>query len=71
MATRRTTIIADADLLDRVDRCARRLGTTKTALVTNALEAFLAEHDLPPTLGFVAIGRSGHGRLSQIGRAHV
>lgn len=71
MPTKRTTIIAEADLLDRVDRCARRLGTTKTAVVAAALEAFLAEHDAPAPLAFVAIGRSGHGRLSLDARSIV
>lgn len=64
MPTKRTTILADADLLDRVDRLARQTGTTKTTLITTALEAFLAEHEGHPSLGFVGIGRSGHGRLS-------
>jgi len=63
--TRRTTILADPDLLDRVDRHARRLRTTKTAVITAALEAYLAEHGgPPPDLSFVGIGRSTHGRLS-------
>ena len=61
---KRTTILADADLLDRVDRHARRTGTTKTALIGAALEAYLAEHEEAPGLGFIAIGQSGHGRLS-------
>jgi predicted DNA-binding protein len=61
---RRTTILADADLLERVDRHARRTGRTKTAIVTAALEAFLGEHEGSPDLPFVAVGRSSHGRLS-------
>ena len=61
---RRTTILADADLLERVDRHARRTGQTKTAVVTAALEAFLAEHEGSTDLPFVAVGRSSHGRLS-------
>lgn len=64
MPLRRTTILADADLLDRVDRHARRAGTTKTAIVGAALEAYLAAREAPPALPFVAIGRSAHGRLS-------
>jgi len=63
-AMRRTTILADPDLLDRVDRHARRERITKTALVTAALEAYLAAHGPPPDLPFVGIGRSTHGRLS-------
>ena len=69
MTTRRTTILADADLLDRLDRHARRTGTTKTAVVAAALETYLAEHEAAPGLGFIAIGQSGHGRLSLDGRS--
>lgn len=69
MNARRTTILADADLLDRVDRFAHRARTTKTAVVTAALEAYLAEHDVAPELGFIGVGRSGHGRLSLDGRS--
>jgi len=61
---KRTTILADADLLDRVDRLARRRRTTKTAVITAALEAYLEGEAAPPDLPFVGIGRSTHGRLS-------
>lgn len=71
MTTRRTTILADADLLDRVDRYANRARTTKTAVIAAALEAFLAEHDQAPELPFLAVGRSAHGRLSLDGRSIV
>lgn len=69
---RRTTILADPDLLDRVDRLARRTRRTKTAVITAALEVYLeaAEEDTPD-LPFVAVGRSGHGRLSLDGRSIV
>jgi predicted transcriptional regulator len=61
---KRTTILADADLLDRVDRLARRRRTTKTAVIAAALEAYLEGEAAPPDLPFVGIGRSAHGRLS-------
>lgn len=61
---KRTTILADPDLLDRVDRHARRARMTKTALIAAALEAYLEVHGAPPDLPFVGIGRSAHGRLS-------
>jgi hypothetical protein len=61
---RRTTILAEPDLLDRLDRHARRTGVTKTAVIAAALEAYLREHEPAPALPFVGIGRSGHGRLS-------
>ncbi|MGZ8502455.1 MAG: CopG family ribbon-helix-helix protein [Candidatus Limnocylindrales bacterium] len=68
-STRRTTIMADPDLLERVDRLARRERTTKTAVITAALEAWLDVHERPATLPFVGIGRSSHGRLSLDGRS--
>lgn len=67
--TRRTTILADPDLLERVDRLARRERTSKTAVITAALEAWLDAQERPPQLPFVGIGRSGHGRLSLDGRS--
>jgi hypothetical protein len=69
MTTHRTTILADADLLDRVARFAQRARTTRTAVITAALEAYLAEHDDTPELAFLAVGRSQHGRLSLDGRS--
>jgi hypothetical protein len=71
MATpRRTSILIDPDLLARLERRARRERTTKTALIAAALRTFLeaAEEADPPALPFVAIGRSGHGRLSLDGK---
>jgi hypothetical protein len=69
MKTARTTILLDADLLDRVDRHANRERTTKTAVIAAALEAWLEGHEAPAELPFVAIGRSSHGRLSLDGRS--
>jgi hypothetical protein len=69
MPTHRTTILADADLLERVDRFANRARTTKTAVIAAALEAYLAEHETAPELSFLAIGQSTHGRLSLDGRS--
>jgi hypothetical protein len=69
MTTRRTTILAEPDLLERVDRLARLERTTKTAVIVAALEAWLDAHERPAELPFVAIGRSGHGRLSLDGRS--
>ena len=61
---KRTTILADPDLLDRLDRHARLARTSKTAVITAALEEYLAAHAAPAELPFVAVGRSSHGRLS-------
>lgn len=63
-APRRTTILADPDLLDRLDRHARRARMTKTAVIAAALEAYLDVHAAQPELPFIGIGRSAHGRLS-------
>lgn len=63
--TARTTILAPADLLDRLDRLARSSGRTKTALIVEALQGYLEATEPPrAAMPFVAIGRSGHGRLS-------
>jgi hypothetical protein len=69
MATTRTTILLDADLLDRLDRHVRRERTTKTAVITAAIETWLDEHETVPEFPFVGIGRSSHGRLSLDGRS--
>ena len=69
MSTRRTTLLIDADLLERLDRYAHRAGTTKTAVVAQALEAWLTANDTSPDLAFIAVGRSSHGRLSLDGRS--
>jgi predicted transcriptional regulator len=58
----------DADLLERLGRYANRTRTTKTALITAAVEAYLAEHDVAPAIAFVGVGESAHGRLSLDGR---
>lgn len=64
----RTTILIDPDLLERLGRYASRARSTKTAVITAAVEAYLAEHDTVPDLAFVGIGDSTHGRLSLDGR---
>ena len=66
---RRTTILLDSDLLERLDRFVARTATTKTAVIAAALEAHLDEHDVAPDLPFLAVGRSDHGRLSLDGRS--
>jgi predicted transcriptional regulator len=69
MKTARTTILLDTDLLDRLDRHVHRQRTTKTAVITDALEAWLDAHEATPEFPFLGIGRSSHGRLSLDGRA--
>jgi hypothetical protein len=64
--SRRTTILADPELLARVDRLARTTGRTKTDILQAALLVYLddAEDAVRTPLPFVGIGRSGHGRVS-------
>jgi hypothetical protein len=69
MKTVRTTILLDADLLDRLDRHVRRQRTTKTSVIAAALEMWLESHEATPAFPFLGIGRSSHGRLSLDGRA--
>jgi Ribbon-helix-helix protein, copG family. len=66
---KRTTILIDPDLLERLDRFAARAGATKTSVIAAALEAHLELNDTVPDLPFLAVGRSDHGRLSLDGRA--
>ncbi len=66
---KRTTILIDADLLERLDRYAARSGATKTSVITAAIEGYLEAHDTTPDLAFLAVGRSDHGRLSLDGRS--
>jgi predicted transcriptional regulator len=68
MTTARTTILLDADLLDRLDRHVARQRTTKTSVISAALETWLDSHEATPEVPFLGIGRSQHGRLSLDGR---
>ena len=65
---KRTTILMEADLLERLDRYAARSSVTKTSAIAAAVEAYLAANDTVPDLPFLAVGRSDHGRLSLDGR---
>ena len=66
---KRTTILIDSDLLDRLDRFAARTGVTKTSVLASAIESYLEAHDTTPDLSFIAVGKSDHGRLSLDGRS--
>jgi predicted DNA-binding protein len=66
---KRTTILLDSDLLERLDRFAARSAATKTSVITAALESYLEAHDTVPDLSFLAVGKSDHGRLSLDGRS--
>jgi len=69
MKTVRTTILLDADLIDRLDRHVRRQRTTKTSVISAAVETWLDSHEATPEFPFLGIGRSAHGRLSLDGRS--
>ena len=58
MTTRRTTILLDADLLDRLDRHVQRQHTTKTSVIAAAVETWLDSHEATPEFPFLGIGRS-------------
>jgi predicted DNA-binding protein len=66
---KRTTILIDSDLLERLDRYAAREGVTKTSVIAAAVDTYLETHDTSPDLSFLAVGRSDHGRLSLDGRS--
>jgi predicted transcriptional regulator len=66
---KRTTILIDSDLLERLDRFAARSAVTKTSVMTSAIESYLEAHDTAPDLAFLAVGKSDHGRLSLDGRS--
>jgi hypothetical protein len=61
-ALKRTTILAEPDLLDRLDRHARRTRSTKTAVIAAALEAYLAAHEAAPPLAFIGVERQAGTR---------
>jgi hypothetical protein len=69
MRTVRTTILLDADLLERLDRHVRRQRTTKTSVISAAIETWLDSHEAAPVFPFLGIGHSAHGRLSLDGRS--
>jgi predicted transcriptional regulator len=71
MTTARTTILLDADLLERLDRHVRRQRATKTSVIAAAIESWLDSHEASPEFPFLGIGRSQHGRLSVDGRSIV
>ena len=71
MKTVRTTILLDADLLDRLERHVQRQHATKTSVIAAALDTWLDAHESTPEFPFLGIGRSAHGRLSLDGRSIV
>jgi predicted transcriptional regulator len=71
MTTARTTILLDADLLERLDRHVQRQRATKTSVIAAAIETWLDAHEASPEFPFLGIGRSQHGRLSVDGRSIV
>lgn len=62
---RRTTILADEDLLLEARQLAVRQGTTFTALVQQALREYVAAHRPPERhISFIGLGDSGEADLS-------
>ena len=68
MKTVRTTILLDADLLDRLDRHVQRQRTTKTSVIAAAIETWLDSHEAAPGLP-VRRHRPQHARAPVAGRA--
>ena len=56
---KRTTILADEQLLYEAKILAARRGTTLTAIVREALASYVAEQRTPPALSLIGIGHSG------------
>ena len=62
---RRTTILLDDDLADRLDYERRRRNQSTTAIVREALSEYLAGGKSGKRLGFIGLGRSGHTNTSR------
>ena len=56
---KRTTILADEELLCEAKELAAKQGLTFTALVQEALRNYIAMHRLPRRISFAGMGRSG------------
>ena len=62
---RRTTILADGELLVEAKHLARMEGRPFTALVHDALTEYIQRHRPRRKLSFVGIGRSGYADTSE------
>ncbi|PYU90532.1 MAG: hypothetical protein DMG08_17705 [Acidobacteria bacterium] len=65
MHTTRTTILLDQDLLLEVKQLARSNGTTATAIIREAVEAYVAKKRSGRTPSFAGIGKSGRRSVSR------
>src|SRR5579864_8871545 len=59
VAMKRTTILADDDLLLEIQQIAARRGTTLTAVVQDALRTYVVAHRQPRQISFIGMGDSG------------
>jgi hypothetical protein len=62
---KRTTILADDQLLLDVKQLAARQGKTVTAIVQEALSAYLEANRPSRPLSFIGIGHSGNPQLAE------
>jgi hypothetical protein len=62
---RRTTILADESLFTELKYLAAREGKTVTAVVQEALVAYVAEHRAPRRLAIAGIGHSGRADVAE------
>jgi hypothetical protein len=65
MNVKRTTILADDELLLEVKQLAARQGKTVTAIVHEALAAYVADYRSSRPLSFIGIGHSGDPQLAE------
>ena len=61
----RTTILLDNDLLLEVKRLARASGTTATAVMREALKAYIGQQRPARALSFTGVGKSGRRSISK------
>jgi predicted transcriptional regulator len=61
----RTTILLDTELMFRLKQLAGAEGKTVTAIIREAIVAYLDRQKTPRKLSIIGIGRSGKGNLSE------
>jgi predicted transcriptional regulator len=61
----RTTILLDSDLWLRLKQLAGAKGMTMTAIIRDAITAYLERHQKTRKLSIIGIGSSGKGNLSE------
>lgn len=65
MNMKRTTVLADDELILDVKHLARQEGTTLTEIVQRALREYVERHRARRQLSFIGIGESGRDDVSE------